>query len=188
MIPPTDITCSEARGRWLRGVDEGSADRTALAHVEHCADCLVYVREMGVVLDGLADLKRATQSLTLDVDGAHRDKSARRRWFVTRRALWRVAAALALLVTGAYVGLTRREHVTEHPGPMVSQPAVAWPASPAVSIRLVGQSRGAYIAVADRGVAHDVDIIRLYPVSARNREPERYFDGHSTIRSKENHQ
>lgn len=191
MTHDPSITCSEARARWLRGVDEGIEDLVARSHVQSCAECRLFACEMSAVLGGLADLKRATQSVghgmasTFACAGA---ASRPRRRLAVPRVLWLVAAALALLVTGAYFGLRPREFARQDVGPIFPPNTVEVSSSPPVSIKLFGQSKGAYLAVADGVSTPNVDVIRLYPMATRTHDQTSDPKSKSNIRSKENHQ
>ncbi len=167
------IDCDEARTRWHLRRDDGGPSAELDAHLASCAECRAYSRQMGKIVDVLAELRVDTERV-VSCDGRAEAPDARRsagpsRWAVHGR--WtRIAAAVAMLAAGGFF-LSHRSSPTElHKEGLAGgllQP------SPSVVVHLNGESAAKYLAVNRSKPDANVQIVWLYPTMVKTSDDDR---------------
>lgn len=170
------MNCEQAQSRIQDHIDDRQVDPTLDAHLAGCGDCRTYAEQMRLLTAALGDLRQESEAIVARPPGTASGDDPRRAtipsgvWRLVRLA--RIAAALAILVTGSMfiMPLLRDGEQSTMPTPDVSlAPGVEETVSkerpdPRLGISLRGKSRDTVLAVAVPTKDPNVQMYWLYPV------------------------
>ena len=113
------MNCEEARARWHERLDGGGEDAGLEEHLESCASCREYAGQMDRLAGVLDELKVETESVVsrpVGLSADERVKAPQRMNWVFARRFMRIAAAVVVLVGGAFfiIPVTRRRWAPGH--------------------------------------------------------------------------
>lgn len=139
------MMCNEVRKSWHDRVDSGADHGGVEEHLQRCAACRAYFRQMDALSAALSELARDTQAIVSERGGldvaatesaapeaaqtaapqrrpgrpgrlVRRDRARRARLYVRPLVLVRAAAAMVFLVAGAWYAWTRLAWEPSAPG------------------------------------------------------------------------
>jgi len=173
------MTHEEARNRWHDQCETGKPDRALEAHLEGCASCQEYVRDMRTVLEVLDTAQRDTARLRLDP--SRRVRPTRR--LEARRNLltWvRAAAVIGLVSAAAYWAVMPRG--TEQTPPIPAHGDGPGTESFVYGVTLRGETGARQLALADRASTEQVQVYWIYAkLTTGESDPKRKpRDSHQT--------
>lgn len=163
------MRCEEARDYWQNRLDGGSEVPEYEAHLYSCPACRAYVEQITAVVDGLRELRNATEHVGL----SSRDIRSPRTRLPRAYRMLRIAAAVAIVATAGFIFVNRSgetarvSNVSVVPDSPDAAPPDASLASgrhgPIAGMTLRGTSEGRFLAVADAHPRGGVQVYWLFP-------------------------
>lgn len=150
------MNCNETHTRWHQRLDENGSDPQLDEHLRACEACRRYDIEMGLVTQSLDQLRQDTEAIGSRGSPATKVSVIRGRWPMAIRSLGAVAAAVAIIVTGAVFFPHGQDR---SPGNVGSVPV----AEVHLGLSLRGKSATKFMVVAKATSDPNVQVFRLYP-------------------------
>jgi len=153
------MTHDEAQARWHERLETGAPDPELAQHLEACAACRAYTREMSVVLDALNTARRETETLPTAASEAARGP-AHYRFGGGRWRLMRTAAMVALTCGAVYWAFAPTRPPVGTKSPIVKKTNAAHARTYGITLR--GESASRQFAVADKASTEEVQVYWVY--------------------------